>query len=298
MIAYTAIAGATSTRPIIIVSAGRSGSTVLHRVLARHPDVAWASQLLGKNPKRPWMNRALLGAIDVPLLRRPLLLRYRPIECYAFWDRHYPGFSSQYRDLRADDVTAWTKDSLREACRRLSTARRTRLLFKITGWPRIGFLKEVFPDAKFIHVFRDGRAAAASLLRMRWWDGWRGPENWRWGPLSSADAEEWEAHGRSFVALAGIQWKILMAAVREAEKALPDEDLLEVRYEEMCAEPLRVFAAIGEFAELPWTGDFRGVVRRRRFHNQNDRWRRDLTPEQQRVLEAVLHTDLARYGYV
>lgn len=55
------------------------------------------------------------------------------------------------------------------------TKKRNRLLFKITGWPRVGFLHEIFEDAKFIHLIRDGRAVAYSLLQQPWWEGWRGP---------------------------------------------------------------------------------------------------------------------------
>lgn len=283
--------------PIVIVTAGRSGSGVLHRALARHPRVAWASRLLGTHPRRPWLNRAVLRAVDVPLLGSIVRRRYPPVECYPFWERHCRGFTAPCRDLRAEDLTQEAKLSLRGARRQLPTGRRRRLLFKITGWPRIGLLKEAFPDARFIHLVRDGRAAAASLLRVHWWDGWQGPPAWRMGPLTAAHVEEWEAHGRSFIALAGIQWKMLLAAAREAERTLPPDDVLELRYEEMCAEPLHVFRRVAAFAELRWSAGFESAVRSSSFRNTNARWRSDLTEAQQEVLTAVLRDALEREGY-
>ncbi len=91
--------------------------------------------------------------------------------------------------------------------------KRNRLLVKITGWPRLGYLHEIFPDAKFIHVVRDGRAVVNSLINVDWWDGWKGPQNWRWGDLDLSQTDEWEKYGKSFVVLAGIQLKIIMNAL-------------------------------------------------------------------------------------
>ncbi len=37
----------------------------------------------------------------------------------------------------------------------ITTEKRDRLLLKITGCPRIGFLSEIFEDMRFIYVVRD-----------------------------------------------------------------------------------------------------------------------------------------------
>src|SRR5207253_8969568 len=101
-------------------------------------------------------------------------------------------------------------------------------------------------------------------------------------------AAEWERHGRSFVALAGIQWKMFMDAVDQARALVPPENFLELTYEEMCAEPLATFRRVAGFAELAWLSEFEKTVRGRVLKDANYKWRRELTPEQQRVLEDVL----------
>ena len=55
---------------------------------------------------------------------------------------------------------------------------RNRLLLKITRWPMIGFLLEIFEEAKFVHMMRDGRAVTNSMLNVGFGRGRGGPKNW------------------------------------------------------------------------------------------------------------------------
>ena len=145
------------TKPIIIVGTGRCGSTLFHRLLAKHPQLMWLSPLCYKYPDRPGWNRMAVTVMDNPLLSRLFGEKIRPGENYRFWDKYAYGFSEPCRDLVRSDVTPRVKKQVRAALESMLTARRNRLLIKITGWPRIGFLNEIFEDAKFIHVLRDVR---------------------------------------------------------------------------------------------------------------------------------------------
>ena len=196
------------TKPIIIVGTGRCGSTVFHRLLAKHPGVMWLSGFCDRYPTRPAWNRRAVTAMGNPVLRRLLGGRIQPGECYEFWDKHAYGFSEPCRDLVATDVTARVKKQVRATMEAMLTPARSRLLVKITGWPRIGFLNEIFEDAKFIHILRDGRAVASSLLHVNFWRGWYGPHGWRAGLLSPEDQATWEGYDRSFTVLAGLEWRI------------------------------------------------------------------------------------------
>ncbi len=72
----------------------------------------------------------------------------------------------------------------------MTTKTHNRVFLRITEWPRIGFLSEIFEDTVFVHADRDGRLVADSMLNVRFRRGWEGPGSWRFGPLSVEYEEE------------------------------------------------------------------------------------------------------------
>ncbi|MGH8114508.1 MAG: sulfotransferase, partial [Rhodanobacteraceae bacterium] len=129
------------------------------------------------------------------------------------------------------------------------------------------------------------------------WRGWEGPPQWGFGELDPLQLAEWEHHGRSFVALAGIQWKLLMLAMDKAAMNVPATDLMHVRYEDFIGDPVTTFRNVAEFCELAWSAPFETSIRRKRLKTANEKWRDHLTVEQQALLEDVLAEILQRYGY-
>jgi LPS sulfotransferase NodH len=284
------------TKPIFILGTGRCGSTLLHRLLALHPNVMWLSGFCTRYPKRPEWNRWAVSALDFPPLRRLLGRKIRPGEAWPFWDTHAYGFAGPCRDLDRRDVTPRVKAQLREVLSAMLTPSRNRLLLKVVGWPRTGYLTEVFEDAKFIHIVRDGRAVASSSLHVGFWHGWHGPQAWRAGLLSPEDQATWEQHDCSFVALAALHWRIWLRSIEAARRTVDPSRFHEIRYETLCAAPREVCRHILEFAELPASPAFEKRVQDTRM-NTSDRWRDDLTPSQRIQLETLLREDLTRYGY-
>ncbi len=116
--------------------------------------------------------------------------------------------------------------------------------------------------------------------------------------MTPAQKEKWEKYDRSFVALAAIEWEILMLAQEEAKQKLPSDDLLEIRYEEMCQDPIEIFQLATEFSELEWSPRFEAIVRGFSFKNTNYKWREHLNDAQQKVLNECLDDTLKKYGYV
>lgn len=283
--------------PIIVLGTGRCGTTALHQLLAGHPGVGWLSSLANRYPGRPELNRLAMQSLDFPLSARLAERRLLPVEKYAFWDSYYPGFSVPCRNLSDRDLLVHAQRRLESYFSQCTTARRSRLLLKITGWPRVGFLARLFPDARFIYVLRDGRAVAHSLLNVDWWHGWGGPQRWRWGLLSNEREQVWTRLDRSFAVLAGIQWELLIEAWEEDSRLLAPDRLLVVRFEDICARKTEVLRRIMEFSHLAESKQFGRRIERFKMINTNDKWQRELSPREQAALQEAIGNTLGRYGY-
>jgi hypothetical protein len=299
---------------VFIVGSGRNGGTLLTELIAGHDDVGFVSNF---DDQLSLLNMA--GRWNGPLFRRsrprnPGLTPYRdrrrllergrlhvrPSEGWEVLERQVSSiFPRPSRDLLASDLTPWLERRLKEFFeRRIAAQRCSHFVHHLTGWPRTGFLQAAFPDARFIHVVRDGRAVANSWLQMRWWAGYRGPEHWHLGPLPDLYAAEWHESGRSFVMLAGLGWKLLMDAYVEARKLVNAERWLDVRLEDLLADPHAATKNVLEFLQLPWTPRYEARFARHQFRKQrSEAFRGELTAPQLAQLERCIADHLQRWGY-
>jgi len=301
-----------SSRPIFFVGMPRSGTTILFEAFARHPDLGWPSNYSERQPRWPSLNllRRLLDNRIVHLTGRKQQYakvrfgnRYlpHPDEAYRFWD-HYTGrkFSREY--LADVVVDTRTRERVRAAVATiLRWQGRRRFAAKLTGPPRIAFLNSIFPDAKFVHVVRDGRAVVHSLLKVGFWrrkGGFDGPF-WN-GGLSESELHDWLASGRDPGVLAAIQWQHIVALARRESHTLPKDHYREVKYEDFVASPHRVLSSLYDFCMLSDadTGhgflDHGGVG----LKNMNAKFHDEVPQESAMRITAALEPMLAELGYI
>jgi len=287
---------------VFMLGTGRCGSSLVHEVLARHPEVGFVSNLddrLAPLGLKGRGNSAIYRCIP-PRFTEKGRPRFAPSEAYRSLDRHVsPAISVPCRDLTGEDATPWVAARLRRFFEDRARAQgKPVFLHKFTGWPRAGFLSEVFPEARFVHVVRDGRAVANSLLQMPWWRGYRGPAEWGWGEFPPDYAREWQASGRSFAILAGLEWKLLMDAFELARDGIPPGQWLEMRYEDFVTDPRERTEDLLRFVGLTWTDAFERGFRQYRFRTTRAAsFYRDLSPADVDGLTASLAPHLGRHGY-
>lgn len=238
-----------------------------------------------------------MHTLSVPILGNFLQKYISPSECYLFWEKHRLGFSRPCRDIQNQDVTQRDLQRIPALLEQVVTKKKPHLLLKVTGWPRIGFFNSIFPKSKFIHIIRDGRAVAQSLMDIPFWKGWEGPEKWRWGTLSDAYQQEWEHFDRSFAVLAGIQWKILMDAAQQAMLEIDSDRSLVIRYEDLCSEPILYIKKAVKFLGMPWSLGYERDLNNLKTRATNDKWKDRLNQQQQLDLNEILQAHLLRYGY-
>lgn len=137
-------------------------------------------------------------------------------------------------------------------------------------------LLELFPDAKFVHIIRDGRDVALSLFRLDW--------------------------GAKSPIVAAKHWKERVEAACNFGRTLDDSQYLEIRYEHLVQFPEEIFENLIHF--LDWEDDRykiidqfnRGIVGKVRRDNFN-KWKMQMSRRHIRAFEQVAGDLLKRLGY-
>jgi hypothetical protein len=262
--------------PIFILGAPRSGTSVLYEKLARHPDLAWISNITKKVPRSLLVTRAIMLFRD----------DHRPTEAKKIWKK----FSRSPDASRPiEEATPRVRRFLRRVVRNnLKLFGKSRFLSKDPGNSlRMEFLDAIFPDALFVHIIRDGRAVAYSALRSRRKRGaFYGIKIPGWRDLAD----------RPMVEACGLQWERTVEAVIASAEGFPAERYMQVRYEDFTASPEETLEAIGKKCGLAWDQAFlKDLVRD--VGSQNFKWREELTPAEIETLNELIGDSLARFGY-
>ena len=172
-------------------------------------------------------------------------------EAYEFWNIHANrDFSGSFlRDQIADAAAiARTRAAVQKI---LAWQGRARFAAKITGPPRITFLNSIFPDARFIHVIRDGRAAVHSLLHVAFWRDKGGLSRPFWSDgLSVRDLQTWRNSAKDPGILAALQWCRTIEIARQESLKLECGRYMEIRYEDFVKSPPFWLRRMYEFSDL------------------------------------------------
>jgi hypothetical protein len=287
---------------VFMIGSGRSGSSLVHELISQHRDVGFVSNF---DDNFPFLNSK--GSLNSRLFRSPLGkitkkggFRFAPSEAYRLISKTVsPIYADSSRNLRASDVTPELRRSFRkffyDRCRAQG---KEVFVHKYTGWSRVGFFKEIFPEAKFIHIVRDGRAVANSFIQMDWWTGFKGPDNWYLGPLCERHQTLWDSSDRSFLVLAGIAWEILVTSVEQDVNPSGQGSVCTVRYEDFLADPISSIRDLCEFSELDFDSDMESRILQKGIDSSRKQaFLTDLSTAQVAELTSCISGTLAKFGY-
>jgi len=153
-------------------------------------------------------------------------------------------------------------------------------------------IKRALPEAKIIHIIRDGRDVALSEIRQ----GWIQPLPWD------------HAHRLS---VSGLYWEWMVRKGREEGRRIAP-DYMEVRFEELVRNPRTVMPGITSFIgqSLDYEAMLQNAVGTLKSPNTSfakdsetkgfdpvARWKTELAPEELRALESAIGPLLVELGY-
>lgn len=204
-----------SFQPLFIIGSPRSGTTMLQVLIGEHPKVATTVELtLYRMYVAPWLR---------------------------MWDEEKR--TSESGRWHQGLPFVWERAELAEFLREFTERVYRKLLASKPGATHvldkhppnamhIGVIREFWPRARFIHIIRDGRDVACSMVA----------------------AARKVGFGKTDIAGAAIEWRDYVLAAREAAKF--GGDYLEVRYETLLRDGAPAYGPILDFCGLEYTPEW------------------------------------------
>ena len=122
-----------------------------------------------------------------------------------------------------------------------------------------------------MHVLRDGRAVANSLINVHFWDGTE--NSWWWGPMDEEYEREYQDSKENRAVLAGIVWKTLVEIIEGAFSQLPEDRRCTIRYDEILRSPRDATERLCNFCDLDPSPRFMERISRIDIRGADDKWR-------------------------
>jgi hypothetical protein len=196
--------------PIFIVGAARSGTTWVYDIMTAHPAVAGVYE--------SWLFTPRDGVQSL----------FTP----AHWP---PGDSGLGRLLSREDLLAHTRQLTRSL---LSRSIQPGHRFLVEKSPNhlfaMDFIQELFPDARFIHVLRDGRDVCVSVRAAA--------KSW---------GRQWQKSFGASVRSSARAWRDAVTRAHQDGARLNDH-FLEIRYEDIHRDPRTAYIRLFDFCGIPY----------------------------------------------
>lgn len=298
-------------QPIFIVGCHRSGTTVLYEALAKHPDLVYFTNASNLLPKFPILSNIFCGllGLDDAVQERFLqdgitITPFTPNEGIRIWER----YASEQADYCLDETydNPQMKNYLKLTIRKhLKHFHGKRFINKNPdNSVRIRYLNELFPDAYFINIIRDGRAVCSSLLKARdLAENFFGPNHRH--STSGIKTNNWQEIKQVWdsnpVAGSGMLWQAVIETIERDRDSISKTRYMELRYEDFVAQPLKYLRQMVNFCQLPWEPSTESLLEKTAskitLNERNNAWRRRLSSDELNCLMNIIGTTMVQYGY-
>jgi hypothetical protein len=286
--------------PIFICGTGRCGTSWLQLVLARHSHI-FATRYESRFAVAP------SGLIDVrrEMLGLPILKRFKQHILGPWYKKLYRAgtpreyYGGLYKDIERDELERLVADYERQL--RAGVDRATRGLLEgvyAAGMKRQGKrrwldktprsliymqeLRRLFPQAKFLHIIRDGRDVALSIVENFW-------------PIAD-DAQKGIAFNQlpRTIKNAARYWRSVLQTGMKIAARLPPDAYCEVRFEDLVSAPEPILRRICEFLGEPFERELLAVPPKT---DRMNRWRQEFSRQDKKDFKIEAGDMLIRTDY-
>jgi LPS sulfotransferase NodH len=218
------------SEPIFIIGCGRSGTTILGKLIEQHPSVVYLNEprhIWTFEPKTDiWSSRAQLNGGKLCMDEKDFNARVAA--------KIQRGFSTELR--------LHGKQKLIEK-------------LPVNSF-RIRYIRSLFPTARFIHMVRNGVEVAYSISELFEKTGqWFGQDGYKWQllvdyALSRGEQDLVNLCSDDAVLKGMLEWHLSVSSAIEELEKLPATSNLEIRYEELVDSPTKICELLQEFIGL------------------------------------------------
>lgn len=271
--------------PIFIVGVHRSGTTLLRYMLSSSPRI-YIPPESDFIPR--FFERAPKSRLSTQQIRRFLRIIFKEYRFVGEWKGDTPAVEVLLQEMATRTPRAFLDALYRMYARQHNATRWGDKTPIYTSY--IGLIHQIFPQAQFVHIIRDGRDVALSTLD-------------KWG--------EDELHVDIYYAA-----RIWMRRIRQARHAgarLGPEQYHELRYENLVLDPETELHTICDFLGEPFLPQmveshryartriepegFHAPVRRPPNSSRVERWRNEMSAADQSLFQYVASSLLDELGY-
>jgi len=298
-------------RPVFIIGLPRSGTTLLYHLLCAHEQAAYVTNAMHAYPSAmgtvEWGRKAFrLDARGDRFLGDSITVDFgSPAEPNYFLHRWFGRTMAalHWPQLRADDLSAEQRALVQEDVRRILLAfgglGRRWVAKSPVLQTELLLLQDLFPDAHFVHIVRDPRPTANSLVKLHKLCNAQlqklspgAPEVVPYPRLSTLPGyvAEW---GADDLRTTAHLWVDAIEEVHRVKGQLAH--FTEVRYEDLLAHPREELERLFSFAGMFWPEEGNAVFARE--FGSIGQLRHKNAYQDYALVESITRGAMERYGY-
>ncbi len=215
------------SKPIFIIGCGRSGTTILGNTLSKHSKITYLNE------------------------RRDLWFSAYPES--DIWT-HKAADRNGKMVMNTKDADAGKSKKLHKTFRMETLKTRKPILIEklpINNF-RLDFINTIFPNARYIHIHRNGLEVASSIEKKVDTNRWFGSNDYKWNQLVDVSKKNNQTQPLSDMCSANydkglLEWRLSTEAVVKFLKELHQEKYLEISYANLTNAPVNTINQILSF---------------------------------------------------